>query len=350
MAADYRVLHLSRRRFVQGATALGLGLLAKCGSLPVQTPPGATQSAPRVARLGLLAPVAAGAAASGPDYPDAFRQGLQDFGYLEGQNIALDWRYSEGRNDLIVPLALELARVPVDIIVAFGTPAALAAREATTTIPIVVPICVDPVGSGLVASLARPGGNVTGLAVNLAELSGKRLQLLKEISPGLTRVGVLWNPYNADPAAQWRELQAAGPVLDLRLYSLEVHDPSELDSALDAATERQVDALFILGDPLTAIVLRERILAFAATRHLPAMYDQRLFTDAGGLVSYGPNIREQVRRAAYYVDRILRGTSPADLPVEQPREFEFVINLKTAQALGLTIPQHVLLQATEVIQ
>ena len=336
---------LSRRRFVQIGGVAGVGLLARCGRLPWQA-----HVPPRVARLGLIAPVSAASAAFGPDYPEALRQGLQDFGYVEDQNIVLDWRYSEGRNDLAVSLAAELARVPVDIIVAFGTPTALAAREATTTIPIVVPICVDPVGSGLIASLARPGGNITGLAVNLAELSGKRLQLLKELSPGLMRVGVLWNPHNADPAAQWRELQAAGPALGLRLYSLEVHHPSELDSALDAATGRQVHALFILGDPLTGIVLRERILEFVLTRRLPAMYDQRLFTDAGGLVSYGPNIREQVRRAAYYVDRILKGAKPADLPVEQPREFEFVINLKTAEALGVTIPQHVLLQATEVIQ
>ena len=345
MAAVDPGLPLSRRRFVLGAGAAGLGLLVGCGRLP-----GQGQTPAKAARIGILAPVPAPATATEPEYPEALRQGLHDFGYVEDQNIFLDWRFSEGRNDLAAGLAVELAHVPVDLIIAFGTPAALAARQATTTIPIVVPLCVDPVGSGLVASLARPGGNVTGLAVNLAELSGKRLQLLKEISPGLTRVGVLWNPDNIDPAAQWRELQAAAPVLDVRLYSLEVHSPIELGSAFEAATQRQVDALFTLGDPLTAIVLRERILEFASTRRLPAMYDQRLFPDAGGLVSYGPNIREQVRRAAYYVDRILKGTQPAVRPLEQPRAYELAINLRTAQSLRLTIPHHVLLQATEVIQ
>jgi putative ABC transport system substrate-binding protein len=339
------VTQVTRRHFVMGGSTAGLGLLAGCGRLP-----GQGQAPAKVSRLGVLVPVSATVIAAQADYPEAFREGLHELGYVEGQNIVLDWRYTEGRNDLAARHAVELARVPVDIIVAFGTPAAIAASHATTTIPIVVPICVDPVGNGLVASLARPGGNVTGLAVNLAELSGKRLQLLKEISPGLTRVGVLGNPDNADPAAQWRELQAAGPALDLELYSLEVPGPNELDSAFEAATKRQIDALFVLGDPLTAIVLRERIVEFAFMRRLPAMYDQRLFVGAGGLISYGPNIREQVRRAAYYVDRILKGAKPADLPVEQPMRFEFVVNLKTAQALGITFPNEIMLQVTEVIQ
>jgi putative tryptophan/tyrosine transport system substrate-binding protein len=336
---------LSRRQFVTGAGVAGLGLVAGCGRLP-----GQGQAPAKVSRLGILVPVSATVIATQADYPEAFRQGLHELGYVEGQNIVLDWRYTEGRNDLAARHAVELARVPVDIIVAFGTPAALAASHATTTIPIIVPICVDPVGNGLVASLARPGGNVTGLAVNLAELSGKRLQLLKEISPGLTRVGVLGNPDNADPAAQWRELQAAGPALGLQLYSLEVPSPNELDSAFDTATQRQVEALFVLGDPLTAIVLRERVVEFAFTRRLPAMYDQRLFVGAGGLISYGPNIPEQVRRAAYYVDRIVKGTSPADLPVEQPMTFDFVVNMKTARDLGITFPNEIMLQVTEVIQ
>jgi putative tryptophan/tyrosine transport system substrate-binding protein len=334
-------VRLSRRWVVQGAGAVGLGLLAGCGRWPGQVPT-------RVPTIGLLAPLSASAAAS--EYPEAFRQGLRALGYVEGQNISLDWRYSEGREDLGASQAMELASLPVDLIVAFGTPAALAAQQATATIPIVVPISVDPVGSGLVASLARPGGNVTGLAVNLAELSGKRLQLLQEIVPGLARVGVLWNPANTDPSIQWRELQAAGPALGVQLVSLEVRSPDELDGAFDVASRQQVQALFTLGDPLTAIMLRAQIVELAAMRRLPAMYDQRLFADAGGLVAYGPKVAEQVRRAAYYVDRVLKGTKPADLPIEQPMTFDCVINLRTAQALNLTIPHHVLLQATEVIQ
>src|SRR5262245_23294198 len=290
MADHRRGLSISRRRFVQGASVAGLELLAGCGRLPWPV-----QSSAQTHRLGILWP----AAEQRNPITEGFRGGLHQLGYVEDRNLFLEWRFVAGREHQAGTLAVELVRLPVDIIVAFGTPTALAAKHATATTPIVVPICVDPVGNGLVDSLARPGGNVTGLAANMDELSAKRLQLLKELLPGLRRVGVLWNPLHADPATQWRGLQGAAPVLDVQLEALELRSADQLASALAVVGDDHFDALFVLGDPVT-FVSRARIAELAVTRRVPVMYDQRAFADAGGLISYGPDTVDQVRRAAVY--------------------------------------------------
>jgi putative ABC transport system substrate-binding protein len=273
---------------------------------------------------------------------------LRDLGYLEGQSIVIDYRGAAGRSDQLADLAADLVHLPVDVLVATSTPASLAAKTATNTIPIVMANAADPVGNGLVGSLARPAGNVTGLSELAPQLSGKRLELLKQVSPAARRVAVLWNPVNPGNAIVWRETQDAAPALGVELRSLEVGTAS-VDTILEAAGSEETDGLIIMPD---AALNRagKQIADYAITNRLPTIYAWRSGVEAGGLMAYGPSLAGLIRRAAYYVDRILKGASPADLPVEQPREFEFVINLKTAQTLGLTIPQHVLLQATEVIQ
>jgi len=235
------------------------------------------------------------------------------------------------------------------VLVAHGDEPIASAKQATSTIPIVMGLSGDPVGLGFVASLGRPGGNITGLSIMSPQLSAKRLDLLKETIPSTSRVGFLWHPTNPGTALALRETEAAAPLLDLQIQSLEVRNLDEFADALDAATAQGVDALRVTGGGLTASHLT-RLVELAIQRRLPTMYEERESVLAGGLLSYGPNIPDLSRRAAGYVDKILKGTKPADLPVEQPREFDFVINLKTAQTLGLAIPQHVLLQATEVLQ
>jgi putative ABC transport system substrate-binding protein len=320
----------------------------------------------RVALGILLAPLAAGAqpptkiprvglllfgspSDSATRFVEAFRQGLRELGYVEGQNIAIEDRHAEGREHRLPDLAADLVRLKVDVIVAVGRLAASVARNATKTIPIVMGSTSDPVGSGLVASLARPGGNLTGLSILASELSGKRLELLKEMVPRISRVAVLAYPANPALALQLRETQVAARTLGLQLQILEVRSPDDLDRAFGAAKKERAGALNILPSAFYA-AHRKKLVDLAAESRLPAMYDSREYVEAGGLMAYGPNLSDLYRRAAGYVDKILKGAKPADLPVEQPTKFELVINLKTAKALGLTIPPSLMLQADEVIQ
>jgi len=283
------------------------------------------------------------------DWWDALLDGLRERGYSEGRNLAFERRLSQGQAERFPKLAAELVQLRVDLILVHTTPAAIAARNATQTIPIVFPTAIDPVGAGLVASLARPGGNLTGLSTLAPELSGKRLELLKEVVPGLTRVAVLWNAANPANASAWEETQAAAGALGLLLHSQEVRGPQDLEGAFALTAKARPDAFLVLGDSLINMY-RQHIAEFATQQHLPSVFFTREWVMAGGLMSYGPSIPDLHRRAATYVDKILKGAKPADLPVEQPMKFELVINLKTAQALGLTIPPIVLFRADEVLQ
>jgi len=285
-----------------------------------------------------------------PQIPEAFLQDLRDLGYVEGQNLAIESRYAEGNQERLPDLAAELVRLQMDVIVAGGTPAVRAAQHATRTIPIVMAGTADPVGQGLVTSLARPGGNITGLSLLMTELPGKRLELLQETVSQRVRVAVVANPADPTYAARMHNLRGAAQALSLPLHVLEVRSADELDTAFAAISRAGVDALLVFGDTLLLDRLRGRTIDLAAKHHLPAMYDGRPWVVAGGLMSYGHSQRDLWRRAAYYVDKILSGATPADLPVEQPTKFEFVINLKTAQALGITIPPTLLFLADEVLQ
>ncbi len=282
---------------------------------------------------------------------EAFRHGLRALGYVEGQNLALTWRFAEGRLERLPALAAELVRLPVDVlVVSGGDPVIRAAQQATQTIPIVVAGVSDPVSKGFVASLAHPGGNLTGLDTFSVELAGKRLELLKEQVPTLTRLAILANPAHSGTARHLQEAQASAHALGVQPHLVEVRSPDAFEPALAALTSAGVDALLVLTDPLTFEPHISAIVALAQRSRLPAMYPWRAYVEAGGLMAYGASLPDIHRRAASYVDKILKGAKPADLPVEQPREFDFVINLKTARELGLTIPQQVLIQATEVIQ
>jgi len=306
------------------------------------------QPAGKVYRIGILAADTA-SSASTTGFMEVFQQGLRDLGWVEGQNIALEYRWAEGRYERFPNLAAELVRLKVDVLVAPITPAALAATHATRTIPIVMVGVHDPVGSGLVASLARPGGNVTGLSLLSPQLVGKQFEFLTEVVPTVSRVAVLWNPASPGHVLMVREVAVAARALGVQLHLLEARDPDEFDSAFAAMTSAGAGALLVLGDAMFS-VHRTRLVELAATSRLPAMYAARVSVEAGGLIGYGPIIPANWRRAATYVDKILKGAMPADLPVEQPIKFELVINLKTAKALGLTIPPSVLFQADEVIK
>ncbi|MFL6828142.1 MAG: ABC transporter substrate-binding protein [Bradyrhizobium sp.] len=278
----------------------------------------------------------------------AFRQRLRELGYVEGQTIVLEVRYAEGRSELIPELVAELVRLKMDVLVAGTTVTALAAKKATGTIPIII-VASDPVGLGLVASLARPGGNVTGLSYFNEALIAKRLQLLGELVPGLVRVAVLRNPTVPMHAMFWQDIDVAARKLGLALLPLDVRGPEDFEAAFAAATRGNAQGLIAFDDALT-IAYRPRIVALAATGHLPAMYGLREFPDEGGLISYGPSFADLFRRAATYVDKILKGAKPSDLPVERPTKFELVINRKTANALGLAVSGMLLAQADEVIE
>jgi putative ABC transport system substrate-binding protein len=316
---------------------LGLGLLVAPLAAEPQ-PPG------QVYRIGYL-----GTAPPPPHVWDALLDGLRERGYREGQNLVFERRFSEGHAERFPELAAELVRLRVDCIIVPTTPAALAAKHATQTIPIVIPSALDPVGAGLVASMARPGGNLTGLSALGPELSRKQLELLKEVVPGMTRVAVLWNAANPANASVWQETQAAARALGLLLHSQEVRGSQDLEGAFARTAQAHPDALLVLQDSLINMH-RQQIAEFATQQHLPSMFTNREWVVAGGLMSYSSSQHDRWRRAAYYVDRILKGTKPADLPMEQPMKFELVINLKTAEALGLTIPPVVLFQADEVIR
>jgi len=278
----------------------------------------------------------------------AFLDGLKELGYVAGQNIIIEYRSAAWSRELLPDLAAELVELKVDVIVAVpGT--ADAARQTTKTIPIVVPAANDPVESGLVASLARPGGNITGTAVSTIDLAGKRLELLKEALPKLSRVAVLWSPPYEAASLQWKETQAAARRLGLALQSLEVKDPKDFPGAFSAMTRKRPDALLTFVSPLTT-AYRPIVVEFATKHRLPTMFAVREDVGAGGLMSYAANVPHIFRRAAGYIDKILKGTKPGDLPIEQPTEFELVINMKTAKTLGLTIPQTLLLRADQVIE
>jgi len=280
---------------------------------------------------------------------DAFQQGLNELGYTEGKNIVIEYRYADGKADRLPALAVELVRLKLDVIVATTTPSVLAAKKASATIPIVFVSVADPVASGLVASLARPGGNITGLTILAPELSGKRLELLKEAVPKATRVAFLWNSANPAQGLLWKESQAAAQELRLQLQSLEVRSSNDFENTFEAALRERAQALITAPEPLINTHLK-RIVEFAAKNRLPAMYAGPEVVDAGVLMSYAPDYTHQYRRAATYVDKILKGAKPADLPVEQPTKFEFVINLKTAKQIGVTIPPSVLGRADRVIK
>ena len=281
---------------------------------------------------------------------DACGEGLQELGYVEGKTITLEWRDAQqGSHAQLAALADELVRRKVDLIVAVNTPAALAAKRATTTIPIVITRVANPVESGLVASPARPGGNVTGVSSMHAEFSGKRVEFVREILPGLARVVVLFNADNPGQTPQIVELEQVSAQLGLEFLPLPIRGPSDFPGALQAATQARAEALFVLDDT-TVTNHRAEILRLAAQHALPVVSRYKEYVEAGGLMAYGPTLLPVYRRVAYYVDRILKGAPPSDLPIEQPMYFELVINLKTAQALGLTIPPHILFQANKVIR
>jgi putative ABC transport system substrate-binding protein len=280
---------------------------------------------------------------------DILRDDLRELGLIEGKNLVFEGRYADNRLDRLPALAAELVSLHADVIVTAGTLAPLATKRATTTIPIVMVAAGDPVGSGLIASLARPGGNVTGTSLMAPELAGKRLELLKDLLSGISRVAVLWNAANPYAALVYKETVGAARILGIEVQSLEVRTPDDFDGALEAAAGQHTDALITVEDPLTG-EHRGKIAEFAAGKQLPTISGLRIFVDAGGLMSYGANLGDLRRRSAGYVVKILKGAKPSDLPVEQPTKFELVINLKTAQALGLTIPQTILLRADEVIE
>jgi putative ABC transport system substrate-binding protein len=308
---------------------------------------GTAQPQSTVPRLGILTPAAE---ASTPLW-EAFRQGLRDLGYVEGKNIALEYRFAAGQNERLPELAAELVRLPVDVIVAGGSAATRAAQQATRTLPIVMAATSDPVGEGLVASLARPGGNITGLSFLGEDLPGKRLEILKETVPQSTRIAVLANPAFPAYASRMHHLTGAARALGLHLHVVEVRRADELDTAFAGLPRAGADAVLVLEDAVVLNGQRGRVVAeLAATHRLPVMYAWREWVVAGCLMSYGPSLPDVRRRAATYVDKILQGAKPADLPVEQSTKFDLLINLKTAQALGITIPPHLLVLADEVIQ
>ena len=296
--------------------------------------------------IGLLSPFSPSATAS---WHEAFRRGLRDLGWIEGQNITVVYRYADGKGDRLPELAADLVRQKADVIVAALVIDALAAKEATRTIPIVVASAGDPVALQVVESEARPGGNVTGLSQMSVEVVGKRLELLKAVVPNLSRLAVLWDPQNPVSTLNWKEVQIPAQQLAVQLLSLEVSSTTSFDKAFEEATTARAGALAVMPAPLFAGNFK-RIADLATKTRLPSIFQFSEFADAGGLLAYGPDRSDMFRRAAAYVDKILRGAKPADLPMERPSKFEFVINMKTARTLAITLPDTVLLQATRLIE
>ena len=312
-------------------------LLALCSFTAAQEPA-------RIPRIGILMPPSASYFAA---QVEAFRQRLRELGYVEEKNIVIEYRYAAGKLERLPDLAAELVLLKVDVIVATGA-AAFAAKKASTTIPIVTPNAADPVGSGLVSSLARPGGNITGLSLMAPDLDGKRLELLKEVFPRVTRVALLWQRV-AGGVLPFTETDAAAKTLRLKLQSLEVRSLNDFESAFARAKKERAQALITTPGPLVATEQRQ-VLDFAAKNRLPAMYSNSEFVEAGGLMSYAPNYTDLFRRTADFVDKVLKGPTPADLPIDQPKKFDFIINLKAAKQIGLTIPPNVLARADRVIK
>ena len=320
---------------------VSLGALLLALSVPVNA-----QQPTKVPRMGYLN---ASSPSTNPARIEAFRRGLRELGYVEGKNIVIEYRSAEGKLDRLPALLAELVRLKVDVIVTAGPPGTRAAKEANITIPIVMGFDNDPVGNGFVASLARPGGNITGLSTLAPELSGKQLELLKEIIPRLSRVAVLETPTQPGTAQSLREVELAAGAFGVKLQHVDVLDPKDIETGFQAATKEHAEAFLVLQ---SAVInpQRRQIADLAAKHRLPAIYPQTEYTEAGGLMYYGANTPDLFRRAATYVDKILKGAKPADLPVEQPTKFEFIINLKAAKQIGLTIPPNVLARADRVIK
>jgi putative ABC transport system substrate-binding protein len=325
---------MHRRRFAQ--LMAGIGLAAAWPTMLV-----AQQSA-KVWRIGFLAH-------RYETFYDPLFRGLEELGYKEGRNLIVERRYAEGHAERFQDFANELVRLNVDLIVVVTTPAGLAAKKASSTIPIVHPAAIDPVGTGLVASLAHPGGNLTGLSVLNAEMSAKRLEILKEVVPGLTRAALLWNSANPANSLAWKETENAARTLGITLVSQAVREPKDFEQAFSAMTLDPPEVLLVLQDALT-LEYRKEIISFTLKSRLPSMFVGKEWVTEGGLMSYGDRLPERYRRAADLVDRILKGEKPADLPVEQPTRFEFVVNLRTAQAINLKISPVLLARADEVIE
>ncbi|MET0668368.1 MAG: ABC transporter substrate-binding protein [Xanthobacteraceae bacterium] len=324
-----------RREFI---TLLGAAALAPATLWPRAG--SAQQPAAKVPRIGII-----------DDSPmwNAFRRGLRDLGYLEGQNIAFEYRYADGAPERLAEVAAELVRRPVDLIATYGTPSTRAAKQATTTIPIVMIGIGDPVRAQLVESFGRPGGNITGSTILSPDLSPKRLQLLKEVIPSVARVAFLWNGENASNAAIWEELRAAAPAAGMTLTSFDVRNVTDLDGAFAAMMRERPDAFLMTSDPFLQLHFA-KIVEFLAQKRLPGLFQARENVVAGGFMSYGASLPDLFRRGASYAHRILQGTKPADLPVEEPAKFELVLNLTTAKVLGLTIAESFLLRVDEVIE
>jgi len=328
---------MNRRGFL---IALAGGLLA--GRSPLEGQP--NSNIPKVA---LFAP---GARAPAVHFVEAFRQGLRELGYVEGKTLILELRYGDAKPERYSEIARELVALKMDVIVTSTDVAIAAVKRETRTIPIVMAFSIDPVGTGFVSSLAHPGGNITGLSNVSAGLSGKRLALLRETVPGFSRVAYLWNPDVRGALFEYKETEEAARSMRVQLQSVELSNPAELDRVLSGVTRQRPQALMVSAGNPVSIARREELVGFALRNRLPSTYAVREYVDDGGLMSYGPSISAMYRRAASYVDKILKGAKPADLPVEQPTKFELVINLKTAKALGLAIPPSLLLRADQVIQ
>jgi putative ABC transport system substrate-binding protein len=324
-----------------------VAVVALTANILAAPPAVVAQQVEKVARIGFLE---AGAATTNQHFLDAFRRGLTELGYTEGRNVVIEQRWADGRNDRFPALLAELIKLKVDVIVQASTPGAVAAKAATSTIPIVFVGVADPIGSGLVASLARPGGNLTGFTLGEdLGLDGKRLELLREAIPKVRRVAVLWNPTAQALESRVKALHTAGATLGLAMVPFEARQVGDFDTAFAAMKKTRVDAVLVMTDPLT-LRHRKEIVGLAASTQIPAMYGFSEFARTGGLMAYSTQIPELFRRAALYVDKILKGASPADLPVEQPTTFELIINLKTARAFGLTIPPSLRLRADQVIE
>jgi putative tryptophan/tyrosine transport system substrate-binding protein len=330
-------VHIRRREFI--------GAL---GSAVVAWPLAARAQSGKLYRIAYFSAGVA-AAQGGPGLERYLVESLRELGWIEGKNVVFEYRFAENHPDRLAEMAAELVHLRVDVIVSDGTLAPLAAKQATVTIPIIMAPAGDPVRSGLVPSLAHPGGNVTGLSLMAPDLGGKRLELLRELLPGISRVAILWNAANPYAADVFRETERAARTLRIAVQSLEVRSPDDFDSVFEAAKVQHPEGLITVEDPLTG-AYRKQIVDFAARNRLPAVHGVREFVEAGGLISYGASLSDLSRRAATYVDKILRGGKPADLPVQQPTKFEFLINLSAARALGLTIPPTLLARADEVIE
>jgi ABC-type uncharacterized transport system substrate-binding protein len=330
-------------------TIIGFIITCALGCLGVALLAPEAQPPTRVHRIGVLTGTAGGRDQYYVELVEVFLEGMRALGYVEGQNLVIEYRGAAGQYERFPALAAELVRLPVDVLMTGNTQAALAAKQATSTIPIVMVNIGDAVRTGLVASLARPGGNITGMSIMNPEVVGKMLEILKEVVPTVSRVAILWNPAGPGHALQVRAAEVAAQALGVQVHRVEASSPEAFDGAFAAMTRAHAGALLVLGEPVFS-QHRSWLAELAAINHLPAIYRIREHVEDGGLMSYGPSLPDMWRRAATYVDKILKGAKPADLPVEQPTKFELVINLKTAEALGLTIPPTLLFQADKVIR